>query len=83
VKFIFNVTCVSSSTEGSFELSAVRLYTPGDVDGDGEVTYADVTMLIDLYASGASYDLQACDLNGDKKLTVADITLLIAKYLAQ
>lgn len=52
----------------------------GDVNGDGHLTIADVTALIDkllesnLNASGNSY---SCDVNGDSNVSIADVTALI------
>ena len=52
----------------------------GDVNGDGHLTIADVTALIDkllesnLTASGNSY---SCDVNGDSNVSIADVTALI------
>lgn len=56
----------------------------GDINGDGRITPADIT-LIRLYIAGKSDAEQvvceACDLNGDGRITPADITAL-RLYLA-
>ena len=51
----------------------------GDVNGDGEVTIADVTALINALLNGfANYDTrQRADVNYDAEMTVADVTTLI------
>ena len=56
---------------------------PGDVNGDGEVTLADVTALTDicLGRTTSGYDLAACDLTGDGQITYADVIALISLCL--
>jgi spore coat protein CotH len=51
----------------------------GDVNGDGEISIADVTVLIDILLGGfANYDTQQrSDVNGDKEVSIADVTTLI------
>ena len=51
----------------------------GDVNGDSEVTIADVTALIDILLGGfANYDTrQRADVNFDHEMTSADVTSLI------
>jgi len=47
----------------------------GDVNGDGEVTIADVNAVIDLILAGG-YDAVA-DVNGDGEVTIADVNAVI------
>jgi len=47
----------------------------GDVNGDGEVTIADVNAIIDLILSGG-YD-QYADVNGDGEVTIADVNAVV------
>ena len=47
----------------------------GDVNGDGEVTIADVNTIIDLILSGESS--QSADVNGDEEVSIADINAVI------
>ena len=63
-------------------LSAIGL--KGDVNGDGNVTVADVTALINLVLSGnaSAAAHSAADMNEDGNLTVADVTALISYVLA-
>jgi hypothetical protein len=49
----------------------------GDVDGDGMVSIADVTELIDLLLNGATSTSPAADVDGDGTVSIADVTELI------
>ena len=49
----------------------------GDVDGDGRVTIADVTTLIDLLLNGTGDSNPVADVDGDGRVTIADVTELI------
>ncbi len=55
-------------------------HTPGDVDGDGELTSGDVTVLSRYTAGwGAGYtpaDIAAADVDGDGEVTSHDVTVL-------
>ena len=51
----------------------------GDVNGDGEVTVADVNVIIQLILSNGY--LPAADVNGDNEITVADINSVISIIL--
>ena len=54
-------------------------YRIGDVNGDGEVSIADVTALIDILLSGnADADtLSRAEVNGDGEVSIGDVTALI------
>ena len=56
----------------------------GDSDGDGKVTIADVTTLIDYLLSGnaGSVDMMSADPDNDGKVTIADVTTLIDYLLS-
>ncbi|MBR3100168.1 MAG: chitobiase/beta-hexosaminidase C-terminal domain-containing protein [Muribaculaceae bacterium] len=56
-------------------------YIVGDVNGDGEVGVADITLLVDLVMSQSSNERS--DVNGDGETGVADITALVNILLAQ
>ncbi len=57
-------------------------YQVGDVNGDGRVTIADVTALIDILLAGdVEYDPRY-DINGDGRITIADVTALIDLLLS-
>ena len=51
----------------------------GDVNNDGSVTIADVTVLIDylLTQDASAVNLDAADMSGDSQVTIADVTALI------
>ena len=59
----------------------------GDVNGDEEVTIADVTALVNIILGKATegdsndYDFKAADVNGDGKRTIADVTALVNMIL--
>lgn len=57
---------------------------PGDVDGNGTVSIADVTALIDYLLSGNSdlINTQAADVDGDSNISISDVTALIDKLLS-
>ena len=48
----------------------------GDVDGDGQVSIADVTALIDILLTGSEAPA-AADVDGDGQVSIADVTSLI------
>ena len=56
-------------------------YLLGDVNGDGFVTIADVTTLIDYLLGGGNVDVRASDVNKDGAVTIADVTTLIDMLL--
>lgn len=51
----------------------------GDVDGDGDVSISDVTMLIGYLLNGEAggVDMNAADLNQDGSVNISDVTILI------
>ena len=51
-------------------------YAKGDVNGDGSVTIADVTVLVNIILSTADGNERA-DVNGDGNVTIADVTELV------
>ncbi len=53
--------------------------TPGDVNGDGIVSIADATALIDYLLGGdpAAIDSGAADVNTDGQISISDVTFLI------
>ncbi len=53
----------------------------GDMDGDGNITVADITQLIEIYLNESNGINEIADLDGDGSITVSDITQLIEKYL--
>lgn len=70
-----------------FAIKAVELISPvirGDVNGDNNVSIADVTVLIDYLLSGntSGVNLQAADCNIDNNVSIADVTVLIDYLLS-
>ena len=58
-------------------------YILGDVNNDGHVTIADVTMLIDYLLNGSGeINTQAADVNMDGGISIADVTALIDMLLS-
>lgn len=49
---------------------------PGDVNGDGVVTAADITSLYDYLLNGDTTFLNTLDVNGDGEITAADVTAI-------
>ena len=51
----------------------------GDVDGDGELTIADVNMLANALVGklAEGYNADVADVNGDGNVTIADVTALV------
>ena len=50
----------------------------GDVNKDGSITIADVTVLVNIIlGKSTDYDEQLADVNGDKSVTIADVTALV------
>ena len=63
-----------------FDLDSTGLV--GDVNGDGGVTIADVTALVNIILGKDNvepyqYNHDAADVNGDKSVTIADVTALV------
>ena len=51
----------------------------GDVNGDKQVSIADVTMLVNIILGKTTegFDRKVADVNGDKQITIADVTALV------
>jgi subtilisin family serine protease len=57
----------------------------GDVNGDGRITIADLTSIIDYILSGnggESFVVEAADVNSDGEVSIADVTVLIDMILS-
>lgn len=66
----------------SKKMKGVEVVNPillGDVNGDGEITVADVTMLVDyiLGRTNSNFIIDNADVNEDGKIIVSDVTLLV------
>lgn len=83
-RFVVSEVCGAepSSNNHAFQLAELRLKgktspaeITGDVNGDGEVSVADVTLLVDLLLNQMSNEFS--DVNGDGETGVADLTALV------
>ena len=85
-----NYTIYVQSVKGdkTSEWSSVNFTTTdetemGDVNGDGHVTIADVTALVNIILGKAvegddnNYDFKAADVNGEDGITIDDVTALV------
>jgi surface protein len=53
-------------------------FIPGDVNGDGYISIADVTMLIDIVLGNiSSYNAGAANVNGDSKIDIGDVNAIV------
>ena len=52
-------------------------YDPGDVNGDGEVTIADVNLLIDIILGAEDNTEGRSDVNVDGEVGIADVNVVI------
>lgn len=73
----------NGSTTKRINLDDIRM-TPykeivGDVNGDKQVSIADVTMLVNIILGKTTegFDTKVADVNGDKQITIADVTALV------
>jgi hypothetical protein len=62
--------------------TAQRSGLKGDVNGDGSVTIADVTTLVNIVLGKAATNA-ASDVNGDGSVTIADVTYLVNTVLGK
>ena len=72
-----------SNVEEVTLLSPEHGFVPGDVNHDGSLSIADVTMLITyVLSNGSGASCPVCaDVNGDYSTTIADVTILIGMVL--
>lgn len=69
--FRFCVLCIAMALTTVSANAALR----GDVNGDGEVTIADVNAIINRILTGSGS--AACDVNGDDEIGIADVNVVI------
>ena len=79
-----NATSAVTSVEGGTGVATSASLTvtigapmPGDANGDGQVTVADVFYLINNLFAGGPVPIGSADANGDGQVTIADIFYLI------
>ena len=65
------------------ELATATTTQKGDVNGDGNISITDVTMLVDVILTGIpqNTDTSIYDINGDGDVTVSDVTVLVDNIL--
>ena len=70
-------------SEFIFEKLVAENLILGDVDGDGEVSISDVSVLVDYLLQGdqVQIDLDNADVDGDGEVTISDVSALIDKLL--
>ena len=58
---------------------------PGDVDGNGGMSIADATMLIDYLAGTEGIDilLEAADVDGNETVNIGDVAAIIDMLVSQ
>ena len=80
--YIYDVKAVYPTVESSWSnlievvTLAASTAVPGDVNGDGEVTSADVTALYSYLLSGDDSDITNGDQDGDGEITTHDVTVV-------
>ena len=85
IQVYYTVDGVKNASEIAWLYEVVEPFILGDVNNDGLVNIADVTMLISLVLKGESTaaDYPAGDLTGDGELAIGDVTALISLALTQ
>ena len=86
VVFTFNANQRINTIKITYEVEATEPEVLlGDVNGDGEVTIADVTALVNILLGKdtAGYNLEAADVNSDGGRTIADVTALVNMILTK
>ena len=72
--------------EIAFQTSLKKPVQLGDVNGDGEITIADVTALVNIVLGKDTeelYNNSAADVNQDDDITIADVTALVNRLLGK
>ena len=72
--------------EIAFQTSLKKPVQLGDVNGDGEITIADVTALVNIVLgkdAEEGYNHSTADVNQDGEITIADVTALVNRLLGK
>lgn len=81
----YNATITASTSQATVFADVNGRVTPrmGDLNGDGDIDVADVTILINyiLGANTPSFNLEVADLSGDGSYEVDDVAILISMIL--
>ena len=68
--------------EMSFPITIVD-YIPGDANGDGRVSIADASLIVDYILSGGTITISAgADMNSDGKISIADASAIVDHILS-
>ena len=78
---IIKATTVSGGLEAQMQLTVTSAAATGDINGDGAITVADATALVNKMLGTADLPDALCDINADGKVDVGDVTALIALIL--
>ena len=58
-------------------------YIPGDANGDGRISIADASLIVDYILSGGTITISAgADMNGDGKISIADASTIVDYILS-
>lgn len=68
---------VNPSNFHTYTIQFKKPLAKGDVNGDGQVTIADVTALVNIILGKSEDELGMADVNGDGPVTIADVTALV------
>ena len=75
---------IDGGTSNPGYFSEKQAFLRGDVNGDGKVTIADVTALVNIIlGKTTNYNAAVADINGDSKITIADVTALVNLILGK
>jgi len=78
-KPIYDMAIDTGSATASFTYMTAASSITGDVNGDGEVTIADVNVIIDIILGTEADEetLARADVNGDGEVTIADVNAVV------
>lgn len=68
---------------GAFALKELPALVKGDVNGDGRISAADVTALVNILMQNATDQYGTADVNGDAKVDYHDVNTLVNKILGK
>lgn len=68
---------------GTFTLNELPALVKGDVNGDGRISAADVTALVNILMQNATDQYGTADVNGDAKVDYHDVNTLVNKILGK
>ena len=76
--YVDNFTLYYTGAEGG-----PSLFTPGDVNNDGEINIADINAVLDIILGGSADDdlRQRADVNEDGEINIADVNTIIGMIL--